>query len=426
MRDKVFAYIKKKYKASPEYPWAKYDNNAVFRHSDNKKWFALVMDVRKDKLGLSGNEYIDVINLKIDDMMFRDILIQKEGILPAYHMNKEHWITVLLDGTVEEDKVYDLIDASFAATASKKKKEKIRPPKEWIIPANPKFYDVEEAFQNAEIIDWKQSSSMKVGDTIYIYMGAPISAILYKCKAVEVDIPYNYQDKNLTITTSMKMKLLRRYDPEQFTFERLKEEYGIYAVRGPRGVPNSLSHDLMQEYDISNQDLTERFEFRNIRADEAEQAAAIEQICFPPNEACSEKNMRDRMAKAPELFLVAVDKATGKIAGFLNGLATNENSFRDEFFTDANLHDPKGKNIMLLGLDVLPEYRGQGLARELVYQYSRREREKGRRLLLLTCLHPKVKMYTKMGFHDEGMADSSWGGEEWHEMSCVIGAGNSK
>ncbi|MCH5339697.1 MAG: MmcQ/YjbR family DNA-binding protein [Acetatifactor sp.] len=244
MRETIFAYIKKKYKVSPEYPWAKYDDNAVFRHSDNKKWFALVMGVEKNKLGISGSEYVDVINLKIDDMMFRDILVQQEGIIPGYHMNKEHWITVLLDGTVEEAKVYDLIDASFLATASKKKKAKIRPPKEWIIPANPKFYDVEDAFDNAEIIDWKQSSSVKVGDTVFMYIAAPVSAILYKCKVVEVDIPYDYQDKNLTITTLMKIKLLRRYNRQQFTFDRLKEDYGIYAVRGPRGVPNSLSREL--------------------------------------------------------------------------------------------------------------------------------------------------------------------------------------
>ncbi|MDE6749127.1 MAG: GNAT family N-acetyltransferase, partial [Lachnospiraceae bacterium] len=98
----------------------------------------------------------------------------------------------------------------------------------------------------------------------------------------------------------------------------------------------------------------ERFEFRNIRLDETEQVVEIEQLCFSPNEACSPKAMRERVAAAPELFLVAVDKSTGKIAGFLNGLSTNEYSFRDEFFTDASLYDPNGKNIMLLGLDVLP------------------------------------------------------------------------
>ncbi len=163
-----------------------------------------------------------------------------------------------------------------------------------------------------------------------------------------------------------------------------------------------------------------RFEFRNIRQDEVEQAIAIEQICFPPNEACSPRAMKERIAAAPELFLVAVDKDTGKIAGFLNGLSTKESKFRDEFFTDVSLYDPEGKNIMLLGLDVLPEYRKQGLAREIVYQYREREHEKGRNMLYLTCLANKVEMYKKFGFEDRGIADSTWGGEEWHEMTCRI------
>lgn len=175
------------------------------------------------------------------------------------------------------------------------------------------------------------------------------------------------------------------------------------------------------KYNIADKDILERFEFRNIRPEEAEQAVTIEQICFPPNEACSEKHMKERIAKAPELFLVAVDRKTGKLAGFLNGLSTDEDSFRDEFFTDADLYNPMGKNIMILGLDVLPEYRMQGLGRELVFQYLRRERENGRKRVLLTCLDSKVKMYQKMGFIDHGISDSTWGGEEWHEMSCTIG-----
>lgn len=167
-------------------------------------------------------------------------------------------------------------------------------------------------------------------------------------------------------------------------------------------------------------EILEKYEFRSIKPEETEQAVLIEQICFPPNEACSEKHMTERIAKAPELFLVAVDKKTGKLAGFLNGLSTDEDSFRDEFFTDADLYDPDGKNIMILGLDVLPEHRMQGLGRELVFQYLRREREHGRQMLLLTCLQSKVKMYEKMGFRDRGIANSTWGGEEWHEMSCTI------
>lgn len=167
-------------------------------------------------------------------------------------------------------------------------------------------------------------------------------------------------------------------------------------------------------------DLRENFEFRNIRPDEWEQAVEIEQICFPPNEACSEKHMRDRIEKAPELFLVVEDKQTGTLAGFLNGLATDEILFRDDFFVNADLHQSDGKNIMLLGLDVLPEYRGQGLARALVDEYVRRERDKNRSKLILTCLPEKMKMYEKMGFADKGIGSSTWGGEAWHEMTREV------
>ena len=181
------------------------------------------------------------------------------------------------------------------------------------------------------------------------------------------------------------------------------------------------ARELLAEYHLADKPLYERFLFRSILPDETEQAVTIEQICFPPNEACSPEHMRERIQKAPELFLVAVDKATGKLAGFLCGLSTDEYAFRDEFFTDANLYNPEGKNIMLLGLDVLPEYRKQGLGRELMYHYLRRERENRRSIVFLTCLKSKVKMYTKMGFTDRGLSASTWGGEKWHEMTCVIG-----
>ena len=168
------------------------------------------------------------------------------------------------------------------------------------------------------------------------------------------------------------------------------------------------------------QNISEAFEFRSIRPQEADEAVAIEQICFPPNEACSERHMKERIQKAPELFLVAIHKESGKMAGFFNGISTGEELFQDEFFTDIELYDPDGHNVMMLGLDVLPEYRMQGLGRELVQQYLNRERANGRKRLVLTCLEAKVEMYRKMGFTDHGLANSAWGGEAWHEMSHII------
>ena len=168
--------------------------------------------------------------------------------------------------------------------------------------------------------------------------------------------------------------------------------------------------------------MTGNFEFRTILPGEADQAVNIEKICFPPNEACSEEAMRERVLKVPDLFLVAVDKEKDLIAGFLNGIATNEAVFSDDFFTDASLNDPEGKNIMLLGLDVLPEYRHRGLAAEIVKIYAAREAARGRKRLILTCLEDKIKMYEGMGFEDLGISNSVWGGESWHDMDLRLDA----
>lgn len=176
---------------------------------------------------------------------------------------------------------------------------------------------------------------------------------------------------------------------------------------------------FLKDYEVKQQ-LIDKFLFRNIRPDEGDQVADIETICFPPNEACAPERMKERTIKAPELFLAAEDKKTGRIAGFINGVASDKEVFQDEFFTDISLHDPDGKNVFILGVDVLPQYRGQGLAKELMYRYLLLCREMDRNLVILTCLDSKVDMYRKMGYQDQGMSGSVWGGEQWHEMSAVL------
>ena len=174
-----------------------------------------------------------------------------------------------------------------------------------------------------------------------------------------------------------------------------------------------IHHPSMKRGTAEAYEKAKDFVFRAIRPEETEQAIAIEAVCFPPNEACKREHMIPRIAAASDFFLIAEDPRTGKIAGFINGIATNETAFRDEFFTDASLHDPDGRSIMILGLDVLPEYRGRGLARRLVMRY--RQRYPGRRLVL-TCLERLVPMYARFGFRDLGLSASVWGGEAWHEM----------
>ena len=103
---------------------------------------------------------------------------------------------------------------------------------------------MEGAFAASDVVDWKQGSGIKAGDTVYMYVAAPVSAILYKCRVLETDIPYAYADENLTIKALMKLKCERRYERDRFTFERLSNEFSVTAVRGPRGVPYGLSEEL--------------------------------------------------------------------------------------------------------------------------------------------------------------------------------------
>ena len=167
--------------------------------------------------------------------------------------------------------------------------------------------------------------------------------------------------------------------------------------------------------------LIDRFEIRPIDpAAEWQTAAGVEAACFPPHEACKPDKMKARAEAAPDFFLVAIDRKTGTMAGILNGLGTDEAVFRDDFFLDASLHDPKGSRVFLLGLAVLPAYRGQGLARALMEAYAAAEKARGGSKLVLTCLDQKVPMYEHMGFCDLGMSASSWGGEAWHEMERTL------
>ena len=117
-RTELENYILNNYNSNPDYLWVKFPNYEVFRHSGNKKWFALIMDVSKDKLGLPGTELLDVVNFKCNPILIGSLL-GKDGVFPAYHMNKESWITVALDGSMPDEQIKMLLDMSFDATAPK-------------------------------------------------------------------------------------------------------------------------------------------------------------------------------------------------------------------------------------------------------------------------------------------------------------------
>ena len=112
----VVAHIRETYGAEPEFLWTKTPNNAVFRRQNNRKWFAaLLMETPGRRLGLPEEPSLDILDLKCDPRLIGSLL-ESGRYLPGYHMNKEHWITVPLDGSVPLAEVFSLIDMSYDIT----------------------------------------------------------------------------------------------------------------------------------------------------------------------------------------------------------------------------------------------------------------------------------------------------------------------
>lgn len=161
-------------------------------------------------------------------------MLLHHGFYEAFHMNKRNWISIVLDNTLSDEEICRWIDNSY---------EMVNESIEWLVPANPKYYDIASAFNENDEIIWKQSSNIHVNDIVYLYVAKPYSKILYKCKVVEANIPYEYKDKNVSMNYVMKIKLLEKLDNRNYTFEYLNK-LGIKAIRGPRKINKDISSSL--------------------------------------------------------------------------------------------------------------------------------------------------------------------------------------
>lgn len=113
MKSKVEHYLLDTYGIKADYPFATNPHTAVFRNIRTRKWFAVLLgDLPKRCLGLHDDSVTDVLNLKCDPIMTHT-LINNQKIFHAYHMNKEHWISVLLDSAITENELFFLIDMSY-------------------------------------------------------------------------------------------------------------------------------------------------------------------------------------------------------------------------------------------------------------------------------------------------------------------------
>lgn len=228
--NRITKFILSTYHDEPEFAWEKSPGFGIFRNPDNQKWYGLMMNIDYSKLDPNKHGEIEAINIKLAEDEI-PTLLTKDGFYPCYHMNKKMWITIVLDDTLEDKEIEAFIQESHRFTESSH---------EWIIPANPKYYDIISEFEYTDTVLWKQSNNIHVGDYVYLYVGSPYSSILYKCVATEVQIPYQYHDSNLDMKYVMRLQLIEKYKEGVYSFQILNQ-YGVRAVRGPRSMPKKLS-----------------------------------------------------------------------------------------------------------------------------------------------------------------------------------------
>ena len=111
-RQTLMEYALERFGTEPEYLWKKYPRYFVLRRPDNGKWFALAMDVPRERLGLEGCGSIDIVDVKCGPILLGSYL-GRTGFLSAYHMSKTNWVSVLLDGSAADGDIAALLDISY-------------------------------------------------------------------------------------------------------------------------------------------------------------------------------------------------------------------------------------------------------------------------------------------------------------------------
>ncbi|MBM7643605.1 MmcQ/YjbR family DNA-binding protein [Streptococcus loxodontisalivarius] len=223
---------------SYDHPFQRYPDYTSYRVAG--KWYALLFPLKGHKLGLSGEmaeQTMEVVNIKVDPKRLEEYLAL-DGIYPSYHMSKKSWISIVLDDSLSDEALWDLVSASRAlvnpnALASSEG------PDFWIIPANLKYYDIDKEFEENEEVLWTQKASIKAGDFVLIYITAPTRAVRYICQVLEADLPNHAYRDEPSIKKLMKLRLIKTYADSDLDFERLKS-LGVKAVRGPRRVSQDL------------------------------------------------------------------------------------------------------------------------------------------------------------------------------------------
>ena len=159
-------------------------------------------------------------------------------------------------------------------------------------------------------------------------------------------------------------------------------------------------------------------EIRTAALQDLDAVAAVEAACSPAVEAATKEEFAERLRYYGSHFWLMWDGE--KLAGFVDGMVTNQADLTDELYAQAALHDESGAWQMIFGVNTLPACRRQGIAETLLRRAIADARAQGRRGLVLTCKEHLLHYYAKLGFVNEGVSGSVHGGAVWYQMRLTF------
>lgn len=243
-------YLSTTFGDATDQPFAKFPTFTAFRHPVNQKWYGLVGKIQLGKLQVGQEDWlqeeletaVEIVNIKVKPEILSDLL-SMDGIYPSYHMSKKTWVTIVLDGRVADEVLFNLVTESRHLVAPKSFVNGAGPDY-WVIPANPKVFDIDTEFSETRVVYWTQKATIQAGDLVAMYITAPIRAIRYLCRVLEAQIDNTlYPEK--TTKKLMKVELIHTFSDDEFPIEKMKL-LGVKAVRGPRRMTKELMEAIKE------------------------------------------------------------------------------------------------------------------------------------------------------------------------------------
>lgn len=235
--------IRSQYGQQAEAPFSRFPQCFTFGQ-DRDRWYALIMSADASQY-MNREGRTEILEVRCEGSE-REELLQKSGYVRPQRMKKGSWIGILMEEILDDGEIAQRLEKSRRIAEGQNQIREGR--REWIYPANPKYFDLDHGFSVSDQLYWKQSSKVDIGDYVYIYYGMPFGSIRYLCEVTEKDIPNRGNDDGMIrMETLMRLRRLKFYDGNLVNRSVLRQ-FGFTNFRGPRYMSKELKEEIERLY----------------------------------------------------------------------------------------------------------------------------------------------------------------------------------